>query len=129
MNPNLQGKEYPEVAFFVDPERVAAFRRVFGQATGVPPTFATAAEFTVFPQIVADPELRLDLRRVLHGSQEYLHGRPLVEGETVTIRTRLASIRSKGGNWFLTIVTDLVGADGEIACTARSTMIERDEGE
>jgi acyl dehydratase len=129
VNPDVQGKEYPEVAFFVDPERVAAFRQVFGQAAGVPPTFATAAEFTVFPQIVADPELRLDLRRVLHGSQEYVHGRPLVEGETVTIRTRLARIRSKGGNWFLTIATELVGADGEIACTARSTMIERGEGE
>ena len=129
MNPNLQGKEYPEVAFFVDPERVAAFRQVFGQSAGVPPTFATAAEFSAFPQIVSDPELGLDLRRVLHGSQEYVHGRPLVEGETVTARTKLATIKNKGGSWFLTIATHLVGADGEIACTARSTMIERDGGE
>lgn len=128
MNPNLQGKEYPEVALFVDPERVAAFRQLFGQEAGVPPTFATVAEFTVFPQIVADPELRLDLRGVLHGSQEYVHSRALVEGETVMVRTRLATIRSRGGNWFLTIATDLVGADGEIACTARSTMIERGAG-
>ena len=128
MNPGLEGKEYPEVAFHVEPGRVAAFRRVFGLVAGVPPTFAAAAESTVFPQIVGDPELQLDLSRVLHGSQEYVHHRPLVEGETVTVRTKLTAIRSRGKNRFLTIATDLVGADGEIACAARSTMIERGGG-
>ena len=126
MNPAAEGKVYPETAFTVAPERVAAFRQIFGQATGVPLTFATAAEFDVFPTVVGDPELGLDLRRLLHGSQEYVLHRHLVEGETVTVRTRLASIRGKAGNTFLTIETLLLGTDGEIVCTARSTMIERE---
>jgi acyl dehydratase len=128
MNARAEGKHYPEVTFRVDPARVAAFRHVFGLAPGVPPTFSTAAEFAVFPDIVGDPELRLDYRRVVHGAQEYTHHRPLVEGERLTIRSRLESIRAKAGNGFLTIVTDLVGADGDVACTARSTMIERGGG-
>jgi len=122
---SAEGKIYPEVTFHVDPDRVDAFRRVFGLQAGVPPTFATAAEFIALPRIVGDPELDLDFARVVHGSQEYAHHRPLVQGETLAVRTRLESIRIKGSNGFLTIVTDLVGADGEIACTARSTMIER----
>jgi hypothetical protein len=125
MNADVEGKVYPEIPFNVDPTRVAAFREIFGQATGVPPTFTTAAEFEVFPRIVGDPELGMDLRRLLHGSQEYALHRALVEGETLTVRSRLASIRSKGENTFLTIETELVGEDGEVACTARSTMIER----
>lgn len=128
MNPDAEGKTYPESVLVVDPRRIAAFRRVVGGPDGVPPTFATVAEFIVFPQIVGDPELDLDLRRVLHGSQRYVHRRPFVEGEELTVRSRLDSIRFKGGNGFLAIVTELTGVDGEVACTATSTMIERGAG-
>jgi acyl dehydratase len=125
MNVSAAGKSYPDVTFTVDPARVNAFRGVFGEPAGVPATFVTAAEFTVLPTIVADPEVDLDFTRVLHGSQEYELRRPLVVGETLTVRTRIDSIRVRGGNGFLVIVTELIGADGERAGTARSTMIER----
>jgi N-terminal half of MaoC dehydratase len=125
MNRSVAGKVYPEVPFTVDAQRVEAFRGVFEEPTGVPVTFPTAAEFSVMPQIVADPELGLDFARVLHGSQEYAFRRALEEGETLTIRARIEAIRELGGNGFVTIVTDLVGSDGAVACTGRSTMIER----
>lgn len=125
MNPSVQGKTYPDVRFVVDPARVAAFREVVGQPSGVPPTFVTAAEFSVFPDVIGDPELALDFSRVVHGSQEYAYTRSLVEGETLTVRGRIESIRVRGGTGFLTIVTELLGADGEIACVARSLMVER----
>jgi hypothetical protein len=125
MNAAVAGKVYPDAPFTVEPGRVAAFRAVFDQPSGVPPTFVTAAEFTVIPDIVADPELGLDFSRVLHGSQEYEFERPLEEGETLAIRTRIESIREMGGNGFLVLVTSLVEPGGDIVCTARSTLIER----
>ena len=125
MNISATGKEYPVVSFTIDPERVAVFRDVFADAGGVPVTFITAAEFEVMPTIVDDPELGLDLARVLHGNQEYELRRPLREGETLEVRTRIESIREMKGNAFLVIATELVAADGELVCTARSTMIER----
>ncbi len=125
MNPAAEGTVYPDVSFFVDPERVASFRRVFGSPQGVPPTYVAVAEFTVLPQVFDDPFLGLDFPRVVHGSQDYIHERPLREGETVTVRVRLESIRSKGANGFLTIVTELIDADGAIVCTAHSQLIER----
>jgi hypothetical protein len=127
MNPTASGKVYPDVAFLIEPERVAAFRTLFGLANGVPPTFATAAEFAVFPTIVSDPELALDLARVVHGSQEYVFRRHLVAGETVVVRTRIESIRVRAGTGFMAIVTELVGSDGDVAVAARSLMIERPE--
>jgi acyl dehydratase len=127
VNPGIEGKAYPPVSFRVDPDRVRAFRACVGVAEGVPPTFATAAEFTVFPTVIADPELDLDLRRVVHGSQEYVYARPLEEGETLTVRTRIESIRMRAGSGFLTLVTQLEATDGAVVCTARALLIERGE--
>jgi hypothetical protein len=126
MNPAAEGTIYPEVEFVVDPVRVAAFRKVFGQETGVPPTFLTAAEFAAFPAVLDDPHLQLDFSRVLHVSQEYEYVRPLQEGERLRIRPRIESIRIKGGNGFMTVVMDAIGDDGERVATATNVMIERD---
>jgi hypothetical protein len=128
MNAAAAGKVYPDVPFTVAPERVRAFRAVFDEPSGVPATFATAAEFTVIPDVVADPELGLDFSRVLHGNQEYEFRRPLEEGESLVIRTRIDSIREMGANGFLVLVTELVDPGGKIVCIARSTLIERAEG-
>lgn len=125
MNAAVAGKVYPDAHFTVDPDRVAAFRAVFDEPSGVPSTFVTAAEFTVIPDIVADPELGLDFSRVLHGSQEYEFQRPLEEGETLLVRSRIESIREMGANAFLVLVTELLEPSGVVVCTARSTLIER----
>jgi hypothetical protein len=128
MNPAAEGTTYPAVPFVVDPSRVAAFRSLFGISEGVPPTFVTAAEFAAFPQIVADRHLDLDFSRVVHGSQSYGFGRALREGEELTVRARIESIRVRGGNGFVTIAMDLEDVDGAVVCTARSQMIERAAG-
>jgi acyl dehydratase len=125
MNPAAEGTVYPDVPFVVDPARVAAFRKVFGVSDGVPPTFVTAAEFTVFPHVIGDPALGLDFSRVLHGSQEYVYERPLREGETLSVRARIDSIRHKGDTGFLTVVMELRDDEDRLVCTARSQMVER----
>jgi acyl dehydratase len=125
MNPAAEGKRYPEVAFDVDPERARGFAELFGDPSPVPPTLFTAAEFAVIPTIVGDPELDLDFRRVVHGSQEYEYRRSLRPGERLRARARLASIRQRGDAGFLVIETELVGQDGEVAALGRSLMIER----
>lgn len=125
MNPAAEGTVYPQVTFPIDPARVAAFRRLFGQPGGVPPTFVSAAEFTALAQVIDDPQLQLDFSRVVHGSQEYRYERPLREGETIAIHTRLESIKVLGATGFLTIVMEMLDEVGQLVLTARSTMIER----
>jgi hypothetical protein len=126
MNAALEGKVYPDTMFTVDEERVDLFRAAVGEAGEfVPPTFATAAEFAVFPLIVGDAELGMDFTRVVHAEQEYEWRRPYRMGETLTVRSRIASIRQKAGNGFLTIETELLDPEGELVVLARATMIER----
>lgn len=62
---------------------------------------------------------------MVHGSQEYVFERPLIEGERLAIRSRLASVRVRGSTGLLTIEMELVDDAGETVVTARSTMIER----
>jgi acyl dehydratase len=126
MNAALEGKVYPDATFTVEPERVNLFRAAIGEDSDiVPPTFATAAEFAAFPFIVGDAELGLDFTRVVHGEQEYEWHRPFRMGEALTVRSRIASIRKKAGNGFLTIESDVLDRDGELVVFARATMIER----
>ena len=126
VNQAAEGKTYEPVAFDIDEARVRAFNDLFGGSDGVPPTFLTAAEFTVFPMVIGDPELALDFRKVVHGSQEYEFRRPLQLGETLTVHARIASIRQKGGNGFLVVEMRMNDVAGETVATARATMIERD---
>jgi acyl dehydratase len=126
VNQAAEGKTYEPVTFEITDERVRAFHDLFGGPPGVPPTFLTAAEFTVFPEVIGDPELALDFRSVVHGSQEYEFQRPLRLGETLTIQARIVSIRHKGGNGFMVVEMRLNSVDGEMVAVARSTMIERD---
>jgi acyl dehydratase len=125
VNREAEGTRYPDFEFVVDPERVRAFRAVFGQTQGVPPTFLTAAEFTVLPRVIDDPALGLDFSRVLHGGQSYELERPLQEGETLTVRARIDSVRVRAGAAFVVIAMDLVDVDDVPVAHARSTMIER----
>jgi N-terminal half of MaoC dehydratase len=125
VNPEAEGTTYPDVAFVVDPARVAAFRDVFEQEAGVPPTFLTAAEFAVLPRVIEDPALGLDFSRVLHGSQEYELLRPLHEGETLAVRARIDSIKVRAGTAFIVIAMDLFDGAGNLVARTRSTMLER----
>ena len=125
MNPAAEGTTYQPVSFEITEERVRAFHDLFGGPPGVPPTILTAAEFSLFPRIIGDPELALDFRRVVHGTQTYEYRRPLLVGETLTVEARIASIRQKGDNGFLTVEMTMRGADGKVAAIARSTLIER----
>ncbi len=125
VNQAAEGKEYEPVPFDVSEERVRAFHGLFGGPPGVPPTILTAAEFTMLPHIIGDPELAIDFRNVVHGSQEFEYRRPLRMGETLTVHARIASIRQKGGNGFLVVEMRMSGVDGETAAVSRSTMIER----
>ena len=127
MNPAAEGTTYEPVRFEITEERVRAFVDLFGGPPGVPPTILTAAEFAVFPQIIGDPRLALDFRRVVHGTQAYEYRRPLQLGETLSVEARIASIRQKGDNGFLAVEMTMKGADGAVAAIARSTMIERND--
>jgi hypothetical protein len=130
LNGNLEGKTYPPVRFTLDADRV----RVFGDAVGhrgpgVPPTIVTVPEIEAgLSNVVSDPELGVDLSRVLHGEQAYEWARPLAVGETLTAEAVIENVRRKGAMGFLTIRTELRDEAGQLVASGRSTLIVRGDG-
>jgi hypothetical protein len=127
LNPAIAGKRYPPVEFLLDAERVGAFSTAIGHPTDdVPPTIVTIPEIAAgLVNVLADPELGLDLARVLHGEQEYEWGHPLPVGARVVAEATIEDIRSRSGLEILRLRTDLRDETGRIVVVGRSTLILR----
>ncbi len=130
LNHDLEGKVYPASRFTLDDARVRAFADAVGQrGPGVPPTIVTVPEIDAgLRNVVSDPELGVDLSRVLHGEQEYAWSRTAAVGETLTAEAVIESIRSKGAVGFLTLRTEIRDEAGDLVASGRCTLVVRGEG-
>ena len=93
---------------------------------GIPalPTFVTRIRVS-FAESGLDPTRS----QVLHGEQEYEYNRPIVVGDTIRMRHRIASIRqsARAGNMAIMTIEQLGDTpEGERVVTGRSTAIVRD---
>jgi len=139
---SLVGKRYPAMTYEVGREKIREFADAIGdpnpayrdadaaRALGhpdvvAPPTFAVVA--TRGPQIavIDDRELGLDFSRVVHGDQRFVHHRPIVAGDRLTVVASIDSARSVAGNDIVTIRSDISGADGEPVAVVTATLVSR----
>jgi acyl dehydratase len=142
LNHALKGKEYQEVEFTVERDRVVQFAEAIGDddarsldpevAKGAgfadqlaPPTFPTVLQIMTSGQAVLDPELGLDYARVVHGEQEYEWRRPIAVGDVLKATPRIADIYARGPNEFLITEAEITDQKGEVVCVARSTLLSR----
>lgn len=101
----------------------AAARRGFGGVVA-PPTFPIVITFTVLQQLLDDPELAIDLRRVVHGDQRFEVVRPLCAGDVVDCTTTVESTRSLGDSIMVATRSELRSADTKaLLVTAHATLI------
>jgi acyl dehydratase len=104
--------------------------RAAAQAAGypdviAPPTFAIVVSAAGSAKVTHDPGLGVNYAMVVHGEQNFEHARPLHAGDVVVTQSTIESIRSAGGLTMMTTVTQIRTVDGELVCTARSTLVER----
>jgi acyl dehydratase len=143
LNPTFAERVYPATApYLVGREKIREFAaavgdtgpaahdlaaaRALGHADLVAtPTFAVALTMQAEGQVMFDPELGLDMTRVLHREQTFDHRRPLRAGDEVTVTVSVASIDEVGGHDLLTLVSDVRTVAGEQVCTATSTLVCR----
>jgi acyl dehydratase len=90
-----------------------------------PPTFAIVISMAGSGAALADPGLGLNYAMVVHGEQRFSYTRPIVAGDVLTAQVTLTDIREVGRNVMLTSSTQLRTMDGELVCTAVSTLVER----
>lgn len=146
LNQDLVGKEYAGITYEVGREKIREFAQVVGETNPIyhdpeaaraaghpdqvaPLTFPTVLHLRSGPQVVMDPELGLDYSLVVHGTQEFEYRRPIVAGDVLTARPRIAEITAKGPHEFLTIENTMTDPAGEVVCIARATLISRGTAE
>ena len=139
-NKDAVGREGPAFTMSVERGKVREFARATKSehpdylddpAPPVPPTFLTSATFWQPPDAASVwRDLDIDLRRLLHGAQEYVFfGPPPRAGQDLTVQTRVEEIYEKEGKrggtmTFVVTVTDFTDASGVLVAQARSTAIE-----
>jgi len=95
-----------------------------------PPTFLTTMNFWMTGAASPVAMLGLDLKRVLHGAQEYVfHGPPPRAGTELSASTKVESITEKEGKrgglmTFVVVATEFRDPSGTLVAEARSTVIE-----
>jgi hypothetical protein len=102
-----------------------------GPEAVVPATFLTHARLAWEPkEESAIGQLGFDMRRVLHGEEEYVfHGPPPRVGQTLTVTTRIDDRWEKegkrGGSMkFARVVNEFRDAEGRLVAEQRSVVVE-----
>ena len=100
--------------------RAAGFRDVVA-----PPMFAVVYSAGSVAQGVLDPELGIDLGRMLHGSQEFVWGEPVCSGDTITTTTTVADVFERAGMQFFVFESVSTNQDGQEVVRGTWTNIVR----
>jgi acyl dehydratase len=110
---NAVGENEP-VYHDVDAARAASFRNVVA-----PPMFAVVYSAGAMGPAILDPELGINLMMMLHGSQEFVWGEPVVAGDTITTTAEVKDLYEKDGRQFFVFESVSTNQDG--AETVRGT--------
>lgn len=93
----------------------------------VPPTFLQAASFWMDSDSM--PPMPFDLRRILHGEQEFELFKPILVGDVLTGTSRVSDLYEREGGrggkmTFMVTEIEYKNQKGEKVAIARATLIE-----
>jgi len=118
LNKDCAGKCYPPITMEVGREAIEKYARAYnddnpaffdGKRPGgivAPPLFGVVVTWPSLVQVVGDPELQVDLLRLLHGEQEMDFFDPIRPGDKITSNAKILSIETKPTGETLTIELD-----------------------
>jgi acyl dehydratase len=93
----------------------------------IPPTFLQAASFWMGEDSM--PTANFDLRRILHGEQDFEFLKPIFVGDVLTGTSRIADVYEKEGGrggkmTFMVTEIEYKNQKGETVAYARGTLVE-----
>jgi acyl dehydratase len=142
--PDLAGREFPPTPpYDVGRSQIAAFADAIGaddpthrdpsaaQAAGhpdviAPPTFPIVVAFQAMTDFMADPDVGIDLRNVVHSEQRFEIDRPVRAGDVLTATIGVESVRQAAGTSLIATRSTVRTVDGERVCVADATLAHRD---
>ena len=90
----------------------------------VPPTFPTVIDFWGGGSSSSEL-LNLNMKKVLHGEQEYEYFREIIPDEEITVHGVIEKAYTKASMNFFVLRKDYLDEQGETVLISRSTIIER----
>ena len=142
LDKSLIGRESEPVLHEVEKGTVRRFAEAIGDPNPIY-TDEDAARAAGFPGLVAPPtfpavlavserfrhSLDLGTRSLLLGEQQFEYGRPLVAGDRITVRSKVADVQEKAGPSgpmdVIVIEDEGRAPDGELVFRSRETFILR----
>jgi acyl dehydratase len=143
LNRQLLGRSYESgQTYEVGREKLREFARAIGanspvhhsveaaEAAGypdiiAPPTFAIVVIARIGSNAHKDPELRLDMRVVVHGEQSFAHNRPIRAGDVLWAREEIVDITAQGEHEIVRVQTQLIDANDWTVCRAVTALVSR----
>ena len=141
--PDLAGREFPPTPpYDVSRRQIAAFAEAIGSADPVhrdpeaaraaghpdviaPPTFPIVIAFQAMTALMADPDVGIELRNVVHSDQRFEVARPIRAGDVLTATITVESVRQAAGTALIATRSAIRTVDGEPVCVAYATLAHR----
>ena len=139
---DLIGKTYPPYEYEVGREKIREYAHAVGETNPIhldpdaaraagfenvvaPPLFCVVYSAGAMAPAVLDPELNIDLGRMVHGSQEFEWHEPVVAGDAITTTTKVKEIYDKNGMSFYVWESESKNRDGATVVRGTWTNIVR----
>jgi acyl dehydratase len=125
LNKDLVGKEYPPTTTEATLEAMQNYARAYNddnpaffdstRASGIvaPPMYAVVVIWPSILGVVGDPDLKVDVVRLLHGEQDMEFLRAIRPGDKITAIARVASIETRASGEALVIEINAKNQAGE----------------
>jgi acyl dehydratase len=138
LNAELVGKDYGTKTYEVTADAIEKYARATNDEnerylggddeTIAPPIFPVVPAFESFMAASMDPELQVDLLRLVHGAEEHVLHAPIRPGDTLTVSSVLESVEQKDTGETFTVKATETNQDGEVVAEVRGTMFIRGSG-
>jgi hypothetical protein len=96
-----------------------------GAAVGAPPTFAAAFAIEPFAKACSDPELGINVLRLVHGEQEFEFVEPVRPGDVLDTVGEVTLVKDRGPLDWLEVTTTTVNQHGRVVVKGVWTAIIR----
>lgn len=136
------GKAIPPFTVCVEPRMVTTFAKAIGETNPVffdteyakaqglancpaPPTFAFSLNLLNDSPLGYLEDMGVSVGQILHGEQSFEYIRPILVGDTVTLKGRVTDIYHKKGGalTFVILETDCLDERGDLVVRMRSTTV------
>jgi acyl dehydratase len=142
LNTGAIGKRYEPLTYAVGREKIVEYALATGETNPLhldlvaaraaghadvvaPPMFAVVYQARSVAEAMVDPELGIDLDRLVHGEQAFQWHRLVVAGDELTTTLTVADISEKMDILFYAFATESVDQHGDVVCAGTWTNIVR----